>query len=317
MSKPFASKAFKQVSAALLALAIALLVCFQLLHAKHAKANAAASGSQHRASVKERPRSSHAVPLAFEPNQGQAESGIQYVGRGKGYNLYLTHSTAMMEVHRGRLDGEVARMIRDRRLGAAGTMRMLEQRRRTESNYSAVVQMQMINANPTPQLLASEQEPGKVNYLVGRDRSKWHSNVPLYGRVEYKEIYPGVDLAFHGVGGQFEFDYLVGPNADPEQIALKFEGAEKVRTTAQGDLVLGTAVGDIRLLKPVAYQGQGASRKLVEARFAVRGNRVSFDLGKYDRRAGVGHRSDDDLFHLFRWGSGGLRHFDRGRRKRK
>lgn len=227
-----------------------------------------------------------ALPVAFEPNQGQAASDVQYVGRGKGYRLYLTSTGATMEVHRGNLDSEVLRMMRDRRLGPAKTMRMLEERRRNATaneSFSAAVRMQMVNANPKAQLVASERESGKVNYLVGKDRTKWHSNIPQYGRVEYKEVYNGVDVAFHGAGSQVEFDYLVNPNADPSQIALKFDGAEMVRKADNGNLVLSTPAGDVQLLKPVAYQGSDASRQLVDVGFAISGNRVSFRLGKYDR----------------------------------
>ena len=289
VSKLSASRVLRRVTVALLTLVMASFVSFGLLRSKHAQANTAAVTLQDRAALKEHTRANYAVlPISFEPNQGQAAPGIQYVGRGKGYKLSLTRNAAMMEIHRGRLDGEVIRMIQDRRLGAAGTMRMLKQRRQTESNDFAVVQMKMVDANPEAQLVASEQEPGKINYLVGKDRANWHSNIPLFGSVKYTQIYKGVDLAFHGADGRFEFDYFVSPNSDPAQIALKFEGTNRVRTTSQGDLVLSTSAGDVELLKPVAYQvayrPEGASRESVRARFAVNGDRVSFELGPYDRR---------------------------------
>lgn len=285
VSKPSASRTYRRIIAAFTALMIASFVSYGLLCSKHTKANTAAASSQNRATLNERTRSNYAaLPISFEPNQGQAAPGIQYVGRGKGYKLSLTRTGAMMEIHRGRIDGEVIRMIQDRRLGAAGTMRMLKHQKQTESSDFAVVQMKMVDANPEAQLIASEQEPGKVNYLVGNDRAKWHSNIPLFGRVKYKQIYKGVDLAFHGAGGHFEFDYFVSPNADPAQIALKFEGANRVRATSQGDLVLSTAAGEVELLKPVAYQEEDGHRELVQAHFAVNGDRVSFQLGQYDRR---------------------------------
>ena len=33
-------------------------------------------------------------------------------------------------------------------------------------------------------------QPGKVNYFIGRDRLKWHRNVPTYAQARYKNIYP-------------------------------------------------------------------------------------------------------------------------------
>ena len=292
MSKPSAPRTYRRIGVAFAALAaIALCVSFSPLYAKRdsTKAmNGIAKNSQNNmAALKQRALANYAaLPVSFEPNQGQASPEVRYVARSKGYSLYLTSSGATMQVHRRDLDSEVLSMMRNRRLGPAEAMRMLQERRHnTEANqsYSASVRMQMVNENPKARLVASDMEPGKVNYLVGRDRAKWHSDIPLYGRVEYKQVYDGVDVAFHAKGQQVEFDYLVKPNADAAQIALRFDGAEKVRTTAEGNLVLSTAAGDVQLLKPVAYQGEGASRKLVDAGFVVKGNHVSFRLGEYDR----------------------------------
>ena len=224
-----------------------------------------------------------ALPLAFEANQGQADADVKYIARGKGYRLYLTRSEAVMTLHRGRLDSEVERMMQDRRLGAAGTKRMLQQRRqRKNQNSSAVLRMHMLGAKSQVNLAASAPQSGKVNYFIGKDPSKWHSNVPLFGRVEYCQIYPGVDLAFHGSGSQLEFDYLVSPGGSAKQIALSFEGAEKIHATEQGDLILSTSAGAVQLTKPVAYQAGDGPRQIVDARFVVEGDRVGFDVGPYD-----------------------------------
>ena len=123
----------------------------------------------------------------------------------------------------------------------------------------------------------------KVNYFLGNDPSKWRSNIPLYGRVNYQNLYPGVDLAFHGVSQQLEFDYLVSPGADPAAIALSFEGADSIRTDGTGDLVLATSAGPVQLHKPVAYQSENGARQAVDARFVLKGkNQVAFELGSYD-----------------------------------
>ena len=36
------------------------------------------------------------LPLAFEPNQGQADKAVKYLSRGSGYTLYLTGNEAVM-----------------------------------------------------------------------------------------------------------------------------------------------------------------------------------------------------------------------------
>ncbi|MGA8762510.1 MAG: SBBP repeat-containing protein, partial [Candidatus Sulfotelmatobacter sp.] len=138
-------------------------------------------------------------------------------------------------------------------------------------------------ASSAAQLAAADLQHGKINYLLGNDPAKWRSNIPLFGRVSYRNLYPGVDLVFHGASKQLEFDYLVQAGADAKSIALGFEGADKVALNANGDLVLQTAAGPVKMHRPVAYQESNGARQPVEARFTVKSaHEVAFALGPYD-----------------------------------
>jgi hypothetical protein len=193
--------------------------------------------------------------MAFEPNQGQTDPAVKYMARGRGYKLYLTPSEAILTVRKRGQASEVMSMIQDKRLGPAKVKNMLRRRQEMKAaSLTAVVRMQMLGGNSQAGLSAADPESGKVNYFIGNDPTKWHSNIPLYGRVSYKNLYPGVDLAFHGAEQQLEFDYLVSPGANPGAIALGFRGARKMSTTAAGDLVLDTAAGPLEMHRPVAYQ---------------------------------------------------------------
>ena len=129
-------------------------------------------------------------------------------------------------------------MMMDKRRGAAGVRAMLKKRGLTAHHAApstATVEMNLLGANSQARLVAEDSQQGKVNYFLGKDPSKWISNVPLYGRVNYKNVYPGVDLAFHGAGQQLEFDYLVSPGADASRIALSFQGADSLHTGPRGE----------------------------------------------------------------------------------
>ena len=101
--------------------------------------------------------------------------------------------------------------------------------------------------------------------------------------MNYRNVYPGVDLAFHGASRRLEFDYLVSPGADAGAIALGFQGADSLRTDAVGNLILATSAGPVQLNKPVAYQSKNGIREAVDVNFLVQGNNVGFALGSYDR----------------------------------
>ncbi|MGC1607087.1 MAG: SBBP repeat-containing protein, partial [Candidatus Acidiferrum sp.] len=104
-----------------------------------------------------------------------------------------------------------------------------------------------------------------------------------YARVQYRGIYPGVDLLYYGNQHQLEYDFILAPGADPDQIRLSVAGARRVELDAQGNLLLATDQGEVVLRKPLVYQQLGDTRREVAGNFRVEGQEVSFAIGDYDR----------------------------------
>src|SRR5690242_755661 len=99
-----------------------------------------------------------------------------------------------------------------------------------------------------------EKLPGTSNYFFGNDPEQWRTNVPMYRKVRYRALYPGVDVVYYGTGRQLEYDFIVAAGASEKPIAMAFEGADRIGLDASGDLKLRTGGQEIRLRKPVAYQ---------------------------------------------------------------
>ena len=149
---------------------------------------------------------------------------------------------------------------------------------------TAAIRMHLVGGNAQPQISAGNQLPGHSNYFIGNDRSQWHSNVAQFARVSYRDVYPGVNLAFYGKQKQLEFDFIVAPGASVAPIRLGVSGAKRVVTDDSGNLILASSAGDVLLHKPVAYQQKDGARQPVDARFVLQAhNQVSFELGNYDR----------------------------------
>ena len=196
------------------------------------------------------------LPLNFEPNVGQARSATQYLAHGQGYAIALTDQGAELSLGRSSAAGKSADMIRLRVQGARDAIK------------------------PT----AEQSLPGRVNYYIGNDRSKWLSNVATYGKVRYGGVYPGVDLVYYGTQGKLEYDFAVAPGANPKNIALRFDGARRLRLDSAGNLKVRAQGGEIAFLRPVAYQELGARRVPVEVSYRLSGNTLHFKMGVYDRR---------------------------------
>jgi hypothetical protein len=223
------------------------------------------------------------LPLAFDANQGQTDPQVKYVARGNGYSLFLTSNKAVLSMSSGSSSPLRDAMIR-RYMGFTRWHKVMQQRARHAKTQVAVLNMEMVGANPQPQIVGQNLLPGVTNYLIGNDPAKWHTKVPQYARVEYQSVYPGVDLAFHGEQRQLEFDFLVAPQADPAPIALQFTGAKRMKLDESGNLLLTSAAGDVTMKKPVAYQEGNGGRQIVEAKFVMKSHgQVGLTLGNYDR----------------------------------
>jgi hypothetical protein len=98
----------------------------------------------------------------------------------------------------------------------------------------------------SPEIEGLDRLPGISNYFIGNDPKKWHTNIPNYSRVQYHNVYPGIDLVYYGNQGQLEYDLVVAPGADPRVIKLAYEGVDSKRLNAEGDLVFQVAGTEIR-----------------------------------------------------------------------
>src|SRR5256886_13033160 len=142
---------------------------------------------------------------------------------------------------------------------------------RPEEGTRTVLRMTFAGANPMPRLAGLRELPGKANYFIGNDPTKWRTNVPTYAKVRYDDLYPGIDLVYYGNQRHLEYDLVVRPGADPTQIVLGVEGADRLKVDARGDLVLQTAVGPVRQREPLIYQEVEGLRRKVTGSYVLTG----------------------------------------------
>jgi hypothetical protein len=146
------------------------------------------------------------------------------------------------------------------------------------------MRMQLVGSAADPAVQGVDALPGKVNYFRGQDAASWQTKVPIYQRVKYSAVYPGVDLVYYGQSQQLEYDFIVAPGADPGTIKLGFAGVEQTTVDAQGDLVLKTAGGPLRFQKPVIFQIGERAPAPIEGGYVHRSpHQIGFRVGAYDR----------------------------------
>lgn len=169
----------------------------------------------------------------FEPNNGQAHRSVEVLARSSGGYVYF---------------GRNRMAVRD-------------------------VRMDLVGASTKAQAEFAEPTGGISSYFLGRTEKDWHTGVPHYARVQYKDVYSGIDLVYYASGRDIEYDFLLRPGADPNQIRVAYN--KPVRVDDNGDLL----VAGLRQRRPKVYQN---GREVACEYLAGKHNEVHLGLAEYD-----------------------------------
>jgi hypothetical protein len=275
-------------------MSVGTLVCGALLltifgsgakHGLHGKASSTAAGTAvaEPGSIKENSRWAEAygkLPMSFEENVGQTAREVRYVSHGGRYDLFLTPQEAVMALSpSGHLDFSPRHRF--------ATLRAIREARRNarKADRTTVLRLELEGSNPQTQIAGADPLPGKVNYFIGNNPKKWHTDVPTYAKVKYTGVYPGIDLIFYGNPHSLEYDFIVAPGADPRAVALNLRGARNMRIDSRGDVIVSVPGGEVELQKPIIYQQVKGERREVAGRYIIVNNhRITFSVPNYDRR---------------------------------
>ena len=193
-----------------------------------------------------------AAALSFETNAGQASAKVDFVAQGSGYDISLSGGSVELRLARG---------------GATAT-----------------VQLGFDGGNGDRPADAQGLLAAQSNYLVGNDSAAWRTGIANYGAVAYHNVYDGIDVSYYGTQRQLEYDFLVAPGANADQIRLRFTGAQ-ASVDAGGDLILAIdgMAETLRFKAPVSYQDSPLGRQGVASSYQLNADgSIGFSLGEYD-----------------------------------
>ena len=185
------------------------------------------------------------IPLRFEPNVGQAPQFALFSARTKGFSVLAGQSGL-------------------RFIDAVGN----------------AVEMRFHGAQTPSSITGDDRQSSFSNYFIGSNPAGWKRNVPNFGSVMYRDLYPGIHLKLHPQqGSQLEYDFLVDAGANPSSVQLEFSGSSKLEISKSGDLLIHTKSGVIRHQKPTLYQ----DGKRIDGHFVKKSpTRIGFFARNYD-----------------------------------
>ncbi|MFN7921050.1 MAG: SBBP repeat-containing protein [Bryobacteraceae bacterium] len=130
---------------------------------------------------------------------------------------------------------------------------------------------------------------GHANFYRGNDPAQWRQDVAIYGGVLYRDLYPGIDMAYGSAAGRrVKSEFVVAPGADPAPIRMQYGGAKSVVVSAGGALEVTLPNGVLQEDKPYVYQIVNGKHVDIDAGYVVdSAGVVSFELGAYDRASAL------------------------------
>ncbi|MCK9613497.1 MAG: SBBP repeat-containing protein [Bacteroidales bacterium] len=162
---------------------------------------------------------------------------VQLKGNGFSYDTYKT---------------EVKERIID---DSYDKMRPNNEPRKDIIYYFQRVDVELVGANMNPEIIAEEPSADYLNYYNAVTPESGATFIRNYGKITYKDIYPGIDMAFVARTGEdkpVEYTFVVQPGADASLIKLHYIGANNTRLK-NNNIQIDVAHGSFMESIPVSW----------------------------------------------------------------
>ncbi len=179
----------------------------------------------------------------FIENKGQWPKEVLFLAKTGGMNAWITKSGVVYDFYKLEKRTTTRSKKPFDRFDVSETHR-----------YGYMVKAVLVNTKAHSIIEPLEKLQTYYNYFIGNDPLKWASHVPLYKEVKIQEIYDGIDIKYYFDNGLLRYDYIVKPNADPNQIKIKLEGVDGYEVNEWGELILHTHLGIVKQGKLLTYQ---------------------------------------------------------------
>lgn len=208
--------------------------------------------------------------LEFIENKGQWEGPHQYLASTEIENIYLEKNAITYSLSDAK-NLEYIKTLKDGGLKDG-----------TVFKYHTY-KVTFAGANTQCEIIPGKKERHYYNYFLGNNPEKWQTEIHPARVLDYKAIYPGVDMHISSENQQLKYEFILAAGADPSQIIMRYDGQEQL-SLSKGNLIIKTSVGEVKELKPYTYQLINGEKKEIACHYQVKGNEVSFFFPKgYDK----------------------------------
>lgn len=201
-------------------------------------------------------------PFLFEENKNQHPAQVKYkAGIGDGITVFMEKDKFTFLKYDPKELEKIHDESHEKKTKKAGMV-----------NFHAF-RMDFVGSNPNVEISSTNKSSYYNNYFRGSNPANWASEVYMYQNVNYKNIYPGIDIHAYSQNQFFKFDFVVEAGANPNIIKMQFSGADKI-IIEENKLIIKTSVGDIIENIPYTYQMINGIKKEVKCSYVLSENNM-------------------------------------------
>jgi len=158
---------------------------------------------------------------------------------------------------------------------------------RIEAQKNAVlklhrVDMEFIGSDPNSKVVATNKTEDYSNYYLAHC-PEGITDVKAYNKILVENIYSNIDVIYYGTEDKgFKYDLVIKPGGEPNNIIVKYNGAESMNINAEGRLEIVTNLGNLSEWMPRVYQNINGKIIDVSAKYILNETTVKFKLGNYN-----------------------------------
>ncbi len=145
------------------------------------------------------------------------------------------------------------------------------------------LEMHLLGANNSANYKAELENTYYENFYNLVSKSDGIVKVKSYERIRIKNIYNKIDWILYFKEGKLEYDFVVNPGGNINDIKIKYDGATELKKNVNGSINISTPLGSITEHTPYSYQIINNAKIIVPSSFIIkRSNTIGFLTSEFE-----------------------------------
>ncbi len=221
----------------------------------------------------------NAESLSFEENKGQVQGEdkdkVRFTIKGNGLDVFILENGIAYQYKTVHYPEGYEQLTND-----GSFPKNQEQQYNLQEEMMAKIRTEtfrmdaiLIGANKNSQIITEQKSTDYIQYYNHNAL-----NVHSYQKIIYKDIYPKIDWVLFFKNGALEYEFVVHPGGNPNEIKIRYDFAENIALQKDGSIKMTSQMGDIADKAPISFQGE----KTIATNYILNKNVMQFQLADYD-----------------------------------